>query len=87
MIYLNLMPPRRRQEVIVVNQNIVCSRHLTGQVFEMKKQLNIQEECCICLENLLECKACYTLLICGHALHSRCYMDSSVEVCPLCRTA
>ena len=65
------MPPRRRQtEVIVVNATQICSRHLTGQVFEMKKQLKIEEECCICLETLLECKACYTLLICGHALHS-----------------
>ena len=80
------MPPRRRQtEVIVVNQNIVCSRHLTGQVFEMKKQLNVQEECCICLDSLMECKCCYTLLICGHAFHSRCWMDSNQESCPVCR--
>ena len=83
------MPARRTNrlpEVLLVN-NTLCSRHLTGQVFDLKKQTNVEEECSICLESLMCCRTCYTLLICGHAFHSSCYHihAQASDECPVCR--
>ena len=79
------MPPRRRP---IVRSNNIASRHLTNQFYEMKKTLHIDETCPICLESLMECKYCYILLTCGHAIHSKCWFDLEhpfQEVCPVCK--
>ena len=78
------MPPRTKQNVIVVNNN-VASRHLTNQYFNMKKLLKYEEDCPVCLESLMECKHCFTLLICGHSLHTKCFLDMINDQCPICK--
>lgn len=82
------MPPRRRHtppEIVVLSDKL-ASRHLTNQFFEMKKTLGHQENCSICLESLMDCKHCFTLLTCGHSLHLRCWVDMPQDVCPICKT-
>ena len=75
---------RLAAEALVSN---IASRHLTNQFYEMKKQLDHKEICSICLESLMECKTCYTLLNCGHALHLRCWLEllKKQDVCPICK--
>ena len=57
---------------------------LNNNYFEMTQKLNQKMECPICLEQIC-CKNCFTLLICGHAVHTNCYYNMEEPKCPMCR--
>ena len=86
------MPPRRRQEPEIdwgdlVKQEIrsrVCLDHLKDRFFEMAMKLGEKFECPICTD-IIDCKKCMTLLVCGHAFHMSCYMKQSSYECAVCR--
>mmetsp|Transcript_4267 Transcript_4267/g.9220 ORF Transcript_4267/g.9220 Transcript_4267/m.9220 type:complete len:1367 (+) Transcript_4267:113-4213(+) len=48
-----------------------------------------QSECCICLENLNECRSNNAVLPCGHEFHDACIRNwlSNKSRCPICRRA
>ena len=82
------MPPRRRSQdqiEVIIENNKVVRPYLSNQYFEMCKATNKEMTCAICLDDVLDCKRCFCLLICGHAFHSTCYLMSSGDLCPVCR--
>ena len=83
------MPPRRRSQVndqveVIIEQNKIVSSYLSNQYFDMCKATNAEQTCAICLDNVLDCKRCFCLLVCGHAFHSTCYLMNG-DICPICR--
>ena len=82
------MPPRRRnqsQEVeVVIEQNKIVKTYLSNQYFDMCKITNKEMTCAICLDDVLDCKRCFCLLVCGHSFHSTCYLMNG-DICPVCR--
>ena len=81
------MPPRRRsqdQVEVFIEQNKIVSSYLSNQYFDMCKETNKEMSCAICMDNVLDCKRCFCLLICGHAFHSTCYLMNG-DICPICR--
>ena len=90
------MPPRRRperfqlglngQELYVIEERKVASRHMTNLFWEMKKELGHEDTCCVCLESVMTCKSCFCLLACAHTLHYRCFIDLENQECPVCRS-
>lgn len=90
------MPPRRRQQpeeidwgdlqdiVKLETRSRVCLDHLKDSYFEMAKELGKTFECPTCLE-VIDCKRCMTLLVCGHWYHLSCYMRQNKYECAVCR--
>jgi RING finger/CHY zinc finger protein 1 len=49
---------------------------------------SLKNDCCICLENIFLSRETVSILPCGHAIHSSCYVSSLEQdklTCPLCR--
>jgi hypothetical protein len=86
----NNMPPRSRRGEqlvdIVIDSRRTLSRKLTTDVWEMSRKLDIEYECCICLDPIC-CDKCITVLNCecGAKLHARCWLNLEGNVCPICR--
>lgn len=85
------MPPRATRSTteatrFVLNNNVSPNQpvgsYLSQEVYRMKKQLNEELNCSICLEEIC-CNKCYCMLLCGHGFHFICI--SSQVVCALCR--
>jgi hypothetical protein len=97
------MPPRRRQserlhlglsgqEVVILEEKLVASRHLSQQFFAMAKELKRELTCPVCL--FTPCSECLerTMVIrqCGHVQCAVCVLSQMNEgegdaTCPLCR--
>lgn len=89
------MPPRRRQTqeiewgdlqamVQEETRSRVCLDHLKDSYFKLAQDSGQIFECPTCLE-VIDCKRCMTLLICGHSLHLSCYLKQTNYNCPVCR--
>ena len=57
---------------------------LAKDYFDMKKKLNEELECPICLEKIC-CRKCFTLLNCGHSFCGECFMAQESPTCAVCR--
>ena len=78
------MTRSRRQAVeFVIDDSPVCSTYLAHNYFELCKSTNQQLDCPVCLESVMCCKSCFTVLRCGHIFHAACYMR--LDKCPVCR--
>jgi len=79
------MPPRTNTR-FVLNNNVTPNQpvgaFLAKEIFRMKKQLNEELNCTICIEDIC-CDKCYCVLLCGHNFHYVCV--SAESICPLCR--
>ena len=60
----------------------IVNDYLKDDYYELKKKLNIDLECSICLDKIC-CKKCLALLPCGHTFHLCCLLKCNS--CPLCR--
>ena len=84
------MPPTRRASPAQAPRAIASS-YLTQQFWEMKKRLqnnvaaDVADDCPVCLESVLNCRHCFCLLACGHALHTACFLQLRDDSCPVCR--
>jgi hypothetical protein len=63
----------------------LVGRHLTSLIWEMKKELQHDDTCSICLESVMCCPKCFTVALCGHMFHRSCWGDAELDVCPVCR--
>ena len=83
------MPPTRRNQP--KTPPALASSFLTRQFWEMKKRLqnnvaaDVADDCPVCLESVLNCRHCFCLLACGHALHTACFLQLRDDSCPVCR--
>lgn len=68
-------------------QNAPVKSHLKDLVFNyMKNDISCEDKTCsICLENVLDCKRCFTVLACGHFYHAYCWAQVKNNQCPECR--
>jgi hypothetical protein len=64
-------------------QNFFVADFLKNNTYDMMKELDKKEECSICMEDVLCCRKCFTLLSCGHKFHLSCIIKC--PVCPICR--
>ena len=79
------MPPRQRIQIQYIDiKDILASRFLTNQLFEMKQKCEIVEDCSICLETINTLNE-FCLLQCGHAFHYRCFIEQDDLMCAVCR--
>ena len=79
------MPPARRSQNRPAFTPAVASAYLTQQIWDMKKALNHSDECPVCLQSVMNCRHCFCLLACGHALHTSCFLQLREDSCPVCR--
>ena len=80
------MPPTRRTQLRNFTPTI-ASPYLTQQVWDMKKALQHDDDCPVCLDPVLTCRHCFCLLVCGHVLHTSCFLQLREDSCPVCRAA
>ena len=78
----NEMPVETRY-IIQKPPSFFVADFLKNNHYEMMKELKKSQECSICMEDMMCCKNCYTLLNCGHSFHLCCIIKCST--CPLCR--
>ena len=84
------MPPTRRATPVQAPRAI-ASAYLTQQFWEMRQRLksetdvDVADDCPVCLQNVLACRQCFCLLNCGHVLHTSCFLQIREAVCPICR--
>ena len=78
----NEMPVETRY-IIQKPQSFFVADFLKNNHFEMMKELNKTQECSICMEDMMCCKRCASVLTCGHMFHLCCIIKCST--CPLCR--
>lgn len=64
---------------------IIVENYLKNNYWEMCEKLEKSLECSICLEHI-NCKNCFTLLVCGHSYHLCCITRCRPNQCPLCRS-
>ena len=76
------MPPRTQKSK---DHTPFASAFLTQQVWDMKKELKKSDECPICLEDVMKCRHCFSLLACGHVIHTSCFLHCRDQSCPVCR--
>ena len=74
------MPPRSRRGTFESVDIVIDSRRT------LSRKLDIEYECCICLDPIC-CDKCITVLNCecGAKLHARCWLNLEGNVCPICR--
>lgn len=80
-------PPQPTPRFIIhqePKQSIFVSDYLKNNTYDMMKELNKKDECSICMEDVLCCKKCFTVLNCGHMFHLGCIIRC--PSCPICRT-
>lgn len=49
------------------------------------KYTHLDDDCVVCLCPLSDCERSVTLGVCGHALHTLCFLETQQDACPLCR--
>ena len=67
----------------------LVSDHLKNNYYDLllkTKDIDTKYECPICYEDLLTCKRCFGLLICGHTMHTSCFLKITNRKCPCCRS-
>jgi hypothetical protein len=75
---------RRSQQVeFVIDDSPVCSIYLASTYYDLCKETNKDLECPVCMESVLCCKTCFTILKCGHSYHAGCYLR--LDKCAVCR--
>lgn len=57
--------------------------YLKNKYYKLLKDSGANEECVICLTDVLGCVNCLCILSCGHMFHFQCLTD--LTACPLCR--
>ena len=67
------------------NTSSIASPFITEQIWEMSNLLERKMECPVCLESASDCRHCFCLLICGHVLHTSCFLQLRGQSCPVCR--
>ena len=67
------------------NTSSIASPFITQQFWEMSKALEKVVECPVCLESVMSCRHCFCLLMCGHALHTSCFLQLRGSPCPVYR--
>ena len=77
------MPPRAATRDNTSSK--IASPFITQQFWEMSKALEKVVECPVCLESVMSCRHCFCLLMCGHALHTSCFLQLRGNPCPVCR--
>ena len=65
-----------------INKINLVETKLRNDYFEMKKKLNENIECCICME-VINCVHCLALCRCGSTLHL--FEWLRCNKCPICR--
>ena len=71
----------------VTLQNAPVKNYLKDILFNYMKNdpQCVDKTCSICLENVLDCKRCFTPLACGHCFHASCWTQVRDNQCPECR--
>lgn len=91
------MPRRRRNDnhefidpdthvlnILTDAVKITVQPHLKDTYYDMAKRLNHKLNCAVCMDDL-NCKHCFCLLVCGHFIHTDCFMRMPDNKCPICR--
>ena len=83
------MPRRSNQEemydlTLTVNKNEPVSDFLKNTYYNMKKRLDDDLTCAICLEKI-DCERCMCVLTCGHFFHLHEILKLNFK-CPVCRS-
>ena len=68
---------------LTIRQNGPVKEYLKNNHFDLLKQVGQPLQCPVCMEDVLGCRNCFCLLVCGHALHLHEYLKLSK--CPVCR--